>query len=515
MPPSSRASTADCCASAVASTRGSRTSTPRSSARTSRSRSPSSTASAFTPLRDGARLGQEAGLRLAADHGRGAGRGRGRGRAARHPWRGPDLLGRRRRRRLDQHRLPPGRPPAQRRLATGRSSTSISSEAPRDTRRVLRRCRLQRLSALPVRQRGLPRRPARGPRRAGVRPVLRLPDAARARRRDRGCGARGASSARVSTRRTRASRAGMSPRRGRRSRHRWRRHPTSDFVYSAIGHGHLDMAWLWPLRETRRKAARTYTRALNTIEDRDGYLYGTSQPQQMYWMKHEQPAIFERLEDGGRRRTGRAAGLVLGGARHQHHRGRIAGAAGAGRPTVSAGGVRAERRRQLRLCWLPDTFGYNGNLPQILKKSGMDWFQTIKLAWNKVNDFPHRTFNWEGIDGSSVLVHMPPEGDYNSRARGRRAAARREAVPGARPEHGAAGLRLRRRRRRARRDAPRADSVARRTCAGSPGSSTRRRATSSAGSRRSTSRTPTSASCTSRPTRARTRRRARSSGTTG
>nr|WP_284253420.1 glycoside hydrolase family 38 C-terminal domain-containing protein [Pseudolysinimonas kribbensis] len=56
-----------------------------------------------------------------------------------------------------------------------------------------------------------------------------------------------------------------------------------------------------------------------------------------------------------------------------------------------------------------------GALPQILKKSGMDWFQTIKLAWNRVNDFPHRTFQWRGIDGTGVLVHMPPEGDYNSR----------------------------------------------------------------------------------------------------
>ena len=72
-------------------------------------------------------------------------------------------------------------------------------------------------------------------------------------------------------------------------------------------------------------------------------------------------------------------------------------------------------REDMRLCWLPDTFGYNGNLPQILRKSGMDWFQTIKLSWNRVNVFPHRTFNWQGIDGSTVLVHMPPEGDYNSR----------------------------------------------------------------------------------------------------
>src|SRR5690606_32279501 len=58
----------------------------------------------------------------------------------------------------------------------------------------------------------------------------------------------------------------------------------------------------------------------------------------------------------------------------------------------------------------------NGNLPQILRGCGMDWFQTIKLSWNRVNVFPHRTFRWEGIDGTDVLVHMPPEGDYNSRA---------------------------------------------------------------------------------------------------
>jgi alpha-mannosidase len=69
----------------------------------------------------------------------------------------------------------------------------------------------------------------------------------------------------------------------------------------------------------------------------------------------------------------------------------------------------------LRMCWLPDTFGYTGNLPQLLRGTGMDWFMTIKLAWNKVTVFPHRTFTWRGIDGSEVLVHMAPEGDYNSR----------------------------------------------------------------------------------------------------
>ena len=189
----------------------------------------------------------------------------------------------------------------------------------------------------------------------------------------------------------------------------------SDFVYRAIGHGHLDMAWLWPLRETHRKSARTYARALNTIEQRDGYIYGTSQPQQLYWMKHEQPKLFERMK------AAVAAGRIeLQGSFWVEPDVNLPSGeslvrqAMFGRRFLSDEfGLSAD---DMRMCWLPDTFGYNGNLPQILKKSGMDWFQTIKLAWNKVNNFPHRTFTWQGIDGSSVLVHMPPEGDYNSRA---------------------------------------------------------------------------------------------------
>jgi alpha-mannosidase len=189
----------------------------------------------------------------------------------------------------------------------------------------------------------------------------------------------------------------------------------SDFTYSAIGHGHLDMAWLWPLRETHRKAARTYTKALNTIDQHDGYLYGTSQPQQMQWMKDEQPALFERLK------TAVSKGRVeLQGSFWVEPDTNITGGESLVRQAMMGRRFLMDEfgrhPEDLRLCWLPDTFGYSGNLPQILKKSGMDWFQTIKLAWNKVNDFPHRTFTWQGIDGSSVLVHMPPEGDYNSRA---------------------------------------------------------------------------------------------------
>jgi alpha-mannosidase len=188
----------------------------------------------------------------------------------------------------------------------------------------------------------------------------------------------------------------------------------SAFEYSAIGHAHLDMAWLWPLRETRRKAARTYTRALNTIDARDGYLFGTSQPQQLYWMKQQHPAIYDRIK-----RAVADGRIELQGSFWVETDTNLPGGESLVRQAMV--GRRFLQQEfgltddQLRLCWLPDTFGYTGNLPQILRGSGMDWFMTIKLAWNKVTVFPYRTFTWRGIDGSEVLVHMPPEGDYNSR----------------------------------------------------------------------------------------------------
>lgn len=190
---------------------------------------------------------------------------------------------------------------------------------------------------------------------------------------------------------------------------------TSDFVYHAIGHGHLDMAWVWPIRETKRKAARTYVRALDAIGRWDDYVYGTSQPQQLQWTKERHPDLFARVRDAI------AAGRIeaQGSFWVEPDTNVPSGESLIRQAVVGRRFWKAEvglEDDDLRLCWLPDTFGYSGNLPQILRGCGMDWFQTIKLSWNRINVFPHRTFHWEGIDGSSVLVHMPPEGDYNSRA---------------------------------------------------------------------------------------------------
>ncbi|MEA4938081.1 MAG: glycoside hydrolase family 38 C-terminal domain-containing protein [Christensenella sp.] len=186
----------------------------------------------------------------------------------------------------------------------------------------------------------------------------------------------------------------------------------SDFVFDAVGHGHLDLAWLWPMRESRRKAARTYAIALRNMERYPDYIYGTSQPQQLQWIKDEHPALYARIK------AAILAGRIeLQGGFWTECDSNLSGGESLVRQAIyGAKFAREEFGQEIRLCWLPDAFGFNGNLPQILRLCGMDYFSTIKLAWNKVNVFPYRSFEWQGVDGTRVLAHMPPEGDYNSAA---------------------------------------------------------------------------------------------------
>jgi alpha-mannosidase len=184
------------------------------------------------------------------------------------------------------------------------------------------------------------------------------------------------------------------------------------FTFYATGHAHLDLAWLWPVRETKRKAARTFSNQLDLINNYPDYIFGASQPQQYQWMKDLYPALYGQIK-------------------HAVNSGRIEAQGGmwVEADTNVTGGESLVRQmlygkrffkdefdKDMKILWLPDVFGFSGALPQIIKKSGMDYFLTIKLSWNEHNKFPQHSFIWEGIDGSAVLVHMPPEGTYNSEA---------------------------------------------------------------------------------------------------
>ncbi|WP_105619729.1 alpha-mannosidase [Vallitalea okinawensis] len=182
---------------------------------------------------------------------------------------------------------------------------------------------------------------------------------------------------------------------------------------SGIGHAHIDLAWLWPIRETIRKGGRTFSTVIELMERYPDYIFGASQPQLYQWMKDGYPLLYNKMKE--RIKEGRWE--VQGGMWVEPDTNVSGGEALVRQFLYGKKFFREEFDQDMKVLWLPDVFGYTGALPQIMKKSGIDYFMTIKLSWNSTNQFPHHTFVWEGIDGSKVLAHMPPEGTYNSSAK--------------------------------------------------------------------------------------------------
>ena len=179
---------------------------------------------------------------------------------------------------------------------------------------------------------------------------------------------------------------------------------------SAIGHAHIDTAWLWPLAETKRKCYRTFSSAIEMMDVYPDYKFVCSQAQQLDWMKAEQPALYAKIKR--RVRDGRF--IPAGGAWVEPDCNLPSGESLIRQFLVGQRFFRKEFGRYCREFWNPDVFGYNGQLPQIMQGSGIHRFLTQKLSWNQINKPQAHTFWWEGIDGSRVLTHFPPADFYNS-----------------------------------------------------------------------------------------------------
>lgn len=180
----------------------------------------------------------------------------------------------------------------------------------------------------------------------------------------------------------------------------------------AVGHAHIDTAWLWPVRETRRKCLRTFATVLRNMERFPDFRFLASQAQHYAWVEERSPALFEQIRERvaqGRWEPGGAMWIepeasvisgeslirqILHGERYWRSRFGDAG-------------------RQ-RFLYLPDTFGFCPALPQIMAQTGVDTFITNKMIWSQFNLFPHTTFRWRGLDGSEVLTHFTPGHDYNA-----------------------------------------------------------------------------------------------------
>ncbi|GLY92957.1 glycoside hydrolase family 38 C-terminal domain-containing protein [Actinoplanes sp. NBRC 103695] len=183
----------------------------------------------------------------------------------------------------------------------------------------------------------------------------------------------------------------------------------SAHTVSAVGHAHIDSAWLWPLRETRRKVARTVANVLQLMDENDDLVYVMSAAQHWAWLREDHPALFERAKQ----RVAEGRFVPVGGQWVESDTVLPGGEAMVRQFTEGARFFREHLGHETRVAWLPDSFGYSGALPQIVRQAGIDYFLTQKISWNRVNRFPHHTLEWVGIDGTSVFTHFPPADTYN------------------------------------------------------------------------------------------------------
>ncbi|MER6136332.1 glycoside hydrolase family 38 C-terminal domain-containing protein [Streptomyces sp. NPDC001815] len=183
---------------------------------------------------------------------------------------------------------------------------------------------------------------------------------------------------------------------------------------SAVGHAHIDSAWLWPLRETVRKVARTTSNMTALLEDEPDFVFAMSQAQQWAWVKEHRPEVWTRVKKAVA--DGR---FVPSGGMWVESDTNMPGSEAMARQFVHGKrffidefGVDNDE------AWLPDTFGFAAGLPQIIKAAGSKWLLTQKISWSQTNKFPHHTFQWEGIDGTRIFTHFPPVDTYNCSMKG-------------------------------------------------------------------------------------------------
>ncbi|MFJ5721208.1 alpha-mannosidase [Streptomyces sp. NPDC093149] len=183
---------------------------------------------------------------------------------------------------------------------------------------------------------------------------------------------------------------------------------------SAIGHAHIDSAWLWPLRETVRKASRTFANVTALAQDYPELVFAASQAQQYAWVKEHQPHIWERVKQA----VAEGRWTPVGSMWVESDANMPGGEALARQLVHGKRFFAQELGVDTEEIWLPDSFGHTGAFPQLARLAGVKWFLTQKLSWNQSNEMPHHTFWWEGIDGTRVFTHFPPVDTYNAQLHG-------------------------------------------------------------------------------------------------
>ncbi|XP_067943567.1 alpha-mannosidase 2C1-like [Watersipora subatra] len=177
----------------------------------------------------------------------------------------------------------------------------------------------------------------------------------------------------------------------------------------AVGHCHMDCAWLWPFEETKRKCARSWSATLDLMNRYPNWKFACSSAQQYEWVQHHYPLLFAQIQESVK--SGRF--IPVGGSWVEMDGYLPSGESMCRQLLYGQSFFLREFGIKSTEFWLPDTFGYSAQLPQIISHFGMNRFFTQKISWNLINKFPHHTFYWKGLDGSCVLSHFAPGDSYH------------------------------------------------------------------------------------------------------
>ncbi len=183
----------------------------------------------------------------------------------------------------------------------------------------------------------------------------------------------------------------------------------AEVVEHCIGHTHIDVAWKWSLKQTREKVIRSFSTVLYLMDQYPEYKFMSSQPQLYQFVKEDCPELYEKIKEKvveGRWET--EGGMWL-----EADCNLTSGESLVRQILYGKQFFRQEFGKDNKVLWLPDVFGYSAALPQILKKSGIDYFMTTKIGWNEYNQIPNDTMLWQGIDGTEILTYFITTRNYN------------------------------------------------------------------------------------------------------
>lgn len=169
-----------------------------------------------------------------------------------------------------------------------------------------------------------------------------------------------------------------------------------------VGQSHIDIAWLWPVRETVRKTSRTFSTVDALMNEYPDYIYSQSQPLLYAFLKEHDPELYERVK----KRIAEGRWELVGGMWVEPDLNIPSGESLIRQMLYGQRFYMEEFGKTSQIEWLPDTFGYCASLPQILKHGNVEYFMTTKLGWNDTNVFPYDLFHWVGIDGTAIMSYL-------------------------------------------------------------------------------------------------------------